>query len=168
MFWCQPGCACCAGTRPLFVFSKGTVTRGVVLYRVTAQGNLWLGHLHSCFCPSQHYLIWQHLWPNPCYVTTSRNSQLDSPSSDVSGPSLPIFTLGAGGIFSEKSSEDWDGVSGKNITISHCIVLIKSEISEDKFALSYKRAHYHLWHFVLFNVLFPFQCHLILTFIPGQ
>lgn len=92
MFWCQPGCACCAGTRPLLLFSKGALAHGAVLCRVTAQGSLWLGHLHACFCPFWCSLIQQHLWLSSCHLATSRSSPLHLPWGNVV-PSIPFLHL---------------------------------------------------------------------------
>lgn len=92
MFWCQPDCACYAGTRPLFLFSKGALAHGAVLCRVTAQGNFWLGHLHACFCPFWSSLIQQHLWPSSCCLATSGNSLLHLPSGNVFPP-IPFLHL---------------------------------------------------------------------------
>lgn len=61
-FLCQTDHACCAGTRPLYWFSKGSLPRGAVLCRVTAQSNFYLGLLHGCFYPFWSSLIWHHLW----------------------------------------------------------------------------------------------------------
>lgn len=82
MSWCQPGCACCAGTRPLFFFPKG-FWHMVQRFAVS---------LIKAGTPSCLLLALPVLPDLAAFFLASRNSQWDLPSGNMVSPN-PFLLL---------------------------------------------------------------------------